>query len=98
MLAEAFLTGLELMPISEFFGDFGWGYSVLPYAPTRHYGVRDELKAFIDAAHGQAQSRHFSGECALLCRPLLTLQGAIPDREQLEKWQDAISRRPPIAT
>lgn len=51
-LKDIGVTCLELMPVNEFFGDFGWGYDgVLLYAPTRHYGEPDELRAFVDAAH-----------------------------------------------
>ncbi|WP_184401835.1 malto-oligosyltrehalose trehalohydrolase [Rhizobium sp. BK650] len=54
LLKELGITCLELMPVNEFCGDFGWGYDgVLPYAPTRLYGAADELKAFVDEAHRQ---------------------------------------------
>jgi maltooligosyltrehalose trehalohydrolase len=46
------VTVLEVMPVSEFPGDFGWGYDgVFPYAPTRLYGRPDDFRAFIDYAH-----------------------------------------------
>ena len=39
MLVDTGITLLELMPIAEFPGRFGWGYDgVFPYAPTRLYG------------------------------------------------------------
>jgi maltooligosyltrehalose trehalohydrolase len=51
-LAETGVTLLEIMPVAEFPGRFGWGYDgVLPYAPTRLYGTPDEFRAFVDAAH-----------------------------------------------
>lgn len=51
-LAATGITALELMPLSEFPGRFGWGYDgVLPYAPHAPYGTPDELKHFIQAAH-----------------------------------------------
>lgn len=51
-LKDLGITVLEVMPINEFFGDFGWGYDgVLPYAPTRLYGDPDEVRAFVDHAH-----------------------------------------------
>lgn len=54
LLTELGITCVELMPVNEFFGEFGWGYDgVLPYAPTRTYGTPDELKAFVDEAHRQ---------------------------------------------
>lgn len=48
------VTALEIMPVSQFAGTRGWGYDgVLPYAPHPAYGTPDDLKALIDAAHGQ---------------------------------------------
>ena len=46
------VTVIELMPLGEFAGKFGWGYdSVDLYAPTRLYGRPDDLRAFVDRAH-----------------------------------------------
>ena len=51
-LASVGITMIELMPVSEFPGRFGWGYDgVFPYAPTRLYGDPDDFRAFVDAAH-----------------------------------------------
>lgn len=51
-LKELGITCLEVMPLNEFCGTFGWGYDgVLPYAPTRLYGNPDDLRHFIDTAH-----------------------------------------------
>lgn len=51
-LKETGITCIELMPVNEFCGRFGWGYDgVLPYAPTRLYGTPDDLRCFIDTAH-----------------------------------------------
>ncbi|MES2183910.1 MAG: malto-oligosyltrehalose trehalohydrolase [Pseudomonadota bacterium] len=51
-LAATGITALELMPLSDFPGRFGWGYDgVLPYAPYAPYGTPDELKHFIQAVH-----------------------------------------------
>ncbi|WP_349507935.1 alpha-amylase family glycosyl hydrolase, partial [Agrobacterium pusense] len=52
-LAELGITVIEVMPLASFQGDRGWGYDgVLQFAPQRGYGSPDDLKAFIDAAHG----------------------------------------------
>jgi maltooligosyltrehalose trehalohydrolase len=52
-LAAIGITVLEVMPVSEFPGRFGWGYDgVFPYAPTRLYGDPDDFRAFIEHAHG----------------------------------------------
>ena len=51
-VARAGITMLEVMPVSEFPGRFGWGYDgVFPYAPTRLYGPPDAFKAFVNRAH-----------------------------------------------
>lgn len=53
LLRQVGVTCIELMPVNEFCGTFGWGYDgVHPYAPTRLYGDPDELRAFVDTAHG----------------------------------------------
>jgi maltooligosyltrehalose trehalohydrolase len=51
-LAHTGITMIEVMPVSEFPGRFGWGYDgVFPFAPTRLYGTADDFRAFVDAAH-----------------------------------------------
>ena len=51
-LARLGITVIEMMPIADFSGRFGWGYDgVNLYAPTRLYGRPDDLRAFVDAAH-----------------------------------------------
>jgi maltooligosyltrehalose trehalohydrolase len=51
-LRDVGVTCIELMPLNEFCGEFGWGYDgFLPYAPTRLYGKPDDLRSFIDKAH-----------------------------------------------
>jgi maltooligosyltrehalose trehalohydrolase len=46
------ITVLEIMPVAEFPGRFGWGYDgVAPYAPTHLYGTPDDLRRFVDQAH-----------------------------------------------
>ena len=52
MLADAGITTLELMPVADFPGRFGWGYDgVFPYAPTHQYGTPDDFRSFVDRAH-----------------------------------------------
>ena len=51
-LADLGITVIEMMPVGDFTGRFGWGYDgVNLYAPTRLYGTPDDLRAFIDRAH-----------------------------------------------
>jgi maltooligosyltrehalose trehalohydrolase len=46
------ITVVEIMPIADFPGEFGWGYDgVNLFAPTRLYGTPDDLRAFVDHAH-----------------------------------------------
>ena len=51
-LAGLGITLIELMPVAEFDGAFGWGYDGVDlFAPTRNYGSPDDFRAFVDAAH-----------------------------------------------
>jgi maltooligosyltrehalose trehalohydrolase len=51
-LAELGVTVLEIMPIADFVGQFGWGYDGVDlFAPTRLYGTPDDCRRFIDRAH-----------------------------------------------
>jgi maltooligosyltrehalose trehalohydrolase len=51
-LRDTGITLLEVMPIADFPGRFGWGYDgVQPYAPTGLYGRPDDLRGFINRAH-----------------------------------------------
>ncbi|HSE93919.1 MAG TPA: malto-oligosyltrehalose trehalohydrolase [Methylomirabilota bacterium] len=51
-LARLGVTVVEVMPVAEFPGRFGWGYDgVALYAPTRLYGEPDDFRRFVDSAH-----------------------------------------------
>lgn len=51
-LVDTGITTIELMPLAEFPGEFGWGYDgVGLWSPTRLYGNPDDLRRFIDRAH-----------------------------------------------
>jgi maltooligosyltrehalose trehalohydrolase len=51
-LAELGITVVEVMPVADFPGRFGWGYDgVNLFAPSRLYGRPEELRRFVDAAH-----------------------------------------------
>lgn len=51
-LARAGVTVVEVMPVADFPGRFGWGYDgVNLFAPTRLYGSPDDFRGFVDAAH-----------------------------------------------
>ena len=51
-LADTGITALEVMPVADFAGRFGWGYDGVDlYAPTRLYGNPDDFRRFVDSAH-----------------------------------------------
>jgi len=51
-LADVGVTVIQMMPIADFAGRWGWGYDgVNLYAPTRLYGTPDDLRHFVDRAH-----------------------------------------------
>jgi maltooligosyltrehalose trehalohydrolase len=51
-VADLGVTCLEVMPVADFAGRFGWGYDgVNLFAPTRLYGTPDDFRAFVNAAH-----------------------------------------------
>jgi maltooligosyltrehalose trehalohydrolase len=52
-LARLGVTVLEVMPVADFAGRFGWGYDGVDlFAPTRLYGEPDDMRRFVDRAHG----------------------------------------------
>jgi maltooligosyltrehalose trehalohydrolase len=52
-LADLGVTILEIMPVAEFSGAFGWGYDGVDwFAPFHHYGSCDELRDLVNRAHG----------------------------------------------
>jgi maltooligosyltrehalose trehalohydrolase len=52
-LAELGITVLEVMPLADFAAKFGWGYDGVDlFAPTRLYGTPDDVRRFVDLAHG----------------------------------------------
>src|SRR5882672_3292506 len=51
-LKELGVTVLEVMPVADFPGRFGWGYDgVNLFAPSRLYGGPDDARRFVDQAH-----------------------------------------------
>ncbi len=94
-LASLGITMLEVLPLSQFSGNRGWGYDgVLLYAPHSAYGTPDDFRAFVDAAHGHGLSvvldivlNHFGPEGNYL--PLLS-----PDffhKERVTPWGAGIA-------
>ncbi len=93
-LAELGVTHLELMPVAEFPGRFGWGYDGASlYAVTENYGGPDGLKRFVNACHCRGLAvlldvvyNHFGpvGSYALRFGPYLTSRHHTP-------WGDAVN-------
>ncbi|EKJ8219180.1 malto-oligosyltrehalose trehalohydrolase [Citrobacter sedlakii] len=94
-LAELGVTVIELMPVSQFGGQRGWGYDgTLLYAPHSAYGSPDDFKAFVDAAHGYGLSvvldivlNHFGPEGNYL--PLLSEN--FFDAARMTPWGNGIA-------
>lgn len=52
-LVELGVTAIQVMPVADFPGRFGWGYDgVCWFAPSHLYGRPDDLRRFVDIAHG----------------------------------------------
>ncbi len=52
-LAALGITVIEIMPVADFPGSFGWGYDGVDFfAPTRLYGTPDDFRSFVNSAHG----------------------------------------------
>lgn len=51
-LASLGVNCIEVMPVAEFPGQFGWGYDgVALFAPTCLYGLPDDFRQFVNTAH-----------------------------------------------
>jgi maltooligosyltrehalose trehalohydrolase len=51
-LRDVGITVVQMMPVAEFDGAFGWGYDgVLWFAPFHGYGTPADLQQFVDTAH-----------------------------------------------
>jgi maltooligosyltrehalose trehalohydrolase len=51
-LGDLGITVIEMMPVADFEGRFGWGYDgVNMFAPYHAYGEPDDLRRFVDRAH-----------------------------------------------
>lgn len=58
-LRDLGVTAVELMPLGEFPGERNWGYdSGALFAPAHCYGAPDDLRRFVDRAHGLGLAVH----------------------------------------
>src|ERR1043166_8500802 len=94
-LKEDGITLVEMMPIADFPGKFGWGYDgVNLFAPCRLYGSPEDLRFFVDRAHALGLAvildvvyNHFGPDGNYL--------GVFSDdyvhRERANEWGDSIN-------
>jgi maltooligosyltrehalose trehalohydrolase len=53
-LARIGISVIEVMPVAEFEGRFGWGYDGVDlFAPSHLYGRPDDFRRFVDTAHAK---------------------------------------------
>ncbi len=53
-LVDLGVTHIEIMPVNEFSGDWGWGYDGVDlYAPHHAYGTPEDLKLLVDTCHAK---------------------------------------------
>ena len=94
-LARVGITVIEMMPVADFPGKFGWGYDGVDlFAPSHLYGTPGDLRNFIDRAHSLGLGvildvvyNHFGPDGNYL--------GAFSDdylvRENENEWGDAVN-------
>ena len=74
------ITVIEMMPIADFPGEFGWGYDgVNLFAPCRLYGTPDDLRQFVNDAHANG--------IAVMLDVVYNHLG--PDRNYLKNFSDS---------
>ena len=95
------VTAVELLPVCAFAGARGWGYDgVMHFAPFAPYGAPDDLRRFVDAAHGHGLSvfldvvyNHFGPDGSYLG----VYDPAYFDRAHPTRWGDAPDLANPVA-
>ncbi len=100
-LARLGVTAVELLPVCAFAGARGWGYDgVMHFAPFAPYGSPDDLRRFVDAAHGVGLAvfldvvyNHFGPDGSYLG----VYDPAYFDRAHPTRWGDAPDFANPIA-
>ena len=93
-LVDLGVSHVEIMPVAEFLGEYGWGYDgVFPFAPHHAYGGPQGLKRFVNACHAKGLAaildvvyNHLgpSGNCLPQFGPYFTNRHSTP-------WGDALN-------
>jgi maltooligosyltrehalose trehalohydrolase len=94
-LADLGISQVEMMPVADFPGRFGWGYDgVNLFAPTRLYGTPDDLRRFVDRAHHLGMGvlldvvyNHFGPDGNYLPQ----FSGQYFDQKEMTAWGPAIN-------
>jgi maltooligosyltrehalose trehalohydrolase len=94
-LARIGITVIEMMPVADFPGEFGWGYDGVDlFAPTRLYGNPDDLRAFVNEAHSLGLAvildvvyNHFGPDGNYLG----VFSGDYLHRNRVNEWGDSIN-------
>ena len=94
-LAELGIDILEVMPIHEFPGNFGWGYDGVDlWAPSHLYGEPDDLRRFVDEAHAHGIGvildvvyNHFGPDGCYLAQ----FSPTYFTRDYVNEWGDAVN-------
>jgi maltooligosyltrehalose trehalohydrolase len=94
-LARIGITVIEMMPIADFPGKFGWGYDGVDlFAPAHQYGSPDDLRAFVNHAHSLGLSvildvvyNHFGPDGNYLA----VFSNDYLRRENANDWGDSIN-------
>ena len=94
-LAGLGITVLEVMPIAEFPGRFGWGYDGVDlFAPYHGYGTPDDFRALVNRAHGECLGvmldvvyNHFGPDGNYLRQ----FSDAYFNHQRVTDWGDAIN-------
>jgi maltooligosyltrehalose trehalohydrolase len=94
-LAALGVTAIEIMPVAEYGGRFGWGSDGVDlFAPHHAYGTPDDLRALVDAAHAHGLGaildvvyNHLGPEGNYLSR----FARAFFDKARPNEWGEAIN-------
>lgn len=79
------VNAIEIMPFSEFEGNFSWGYNPNFFlAPDKFYGTETSIRQFIDACHQQ-------GIAVIMDLVMNHCMGSAP---QAQLYWDAVNNRP----